>query len=310
LPALRQSNRGRTLAAATAGVSLFAIALWRNDAGLVSRRPAPAVSADALAPRDVATEIESIGAPPNTADSFGRRFGAVAELSELQEERRSVLLPVELERALSAPSGEARAQAVLAALQHWAKHDAPAAAEWAAAQTILERTRAITAVLDVVGENARAAEDLVAHLATRDPEAVTTYGGSLLHALGTYGHHARAAAIASTSSDDVAPQWLSGVYGRWGRRDPEAAIMSALALRDPARQQAAYRAAATAWAQTQPADFAKCAAAFPAGPERDFALIAALRAWAMRDSDAAVSWMRGNSTLLAHVPNLHRVLED
>jgi hypothetical protein len=202
-----------------------------------------------------------------------------------------------------------RTGALLEILREWARRDFAAGANWAAAQTSMDFTRALAAVFNAAGENADRLQLVASELASRNPARAADVVAVLVHALGSRGDHARAASFAVANAG-VAGHCVIAAYSGWAASDPEAAMISAGAQPDAAVQRRAFEVVATRWARSQPQLLADYALRFPPGPERDFALVQALRHWVAAAPDASLSWVQHHRETVAALKDLRVVLED
>jgi hypothetical protein len=184
------------------------------------------------------------------------------------------------------------------------------AVAWVLAQDAATRDRLVAGMMDEAMQDRDAAEKFVRELSDRDPGRAATYGAHFIHALGRIGEHRRAAEFAATAADEWAVNWLTTAYHRWAQAEPADAFASAIAVEGPERRRAAWQAVIAGWAWSAPTQLAETAALFPPGPEKQLALIAALRAWADRDGAAAAAWMRAHHDAFAGMAGLDRILEN
>jgi len=84
---------------------------------------------------------------------------------------------------------------------------------------------------------------------------------------------------------------LNAIYFEWGRREPERAVQSALAIAPSGWRSYALESALAGWSHAAPAELAETALAFPDGVERRAALTKAIRAWLASDPERAGAWI-------------------
>lgn len=291
----------RVFAAFTAAAVCLGLANWR----LASPPANPRVQSNA---GGVAANVARVISPPSgrAAPAASNAGGASTLMAPDHAERQALI------RALSVDDPLQQGEELVRALRVWGATDAHGAGTWAAAQTAIDPTRAVAAVVNgaVAANRAEEAERFVLQLAANDSARAHDYRGALIYALGDAGLHERAAAFAAGGSGQAALPGLTLAYSAWARRDPEAAMISAAELDDVTRQRTAFQASATVWARTDPTRLADCALHFPAGPERDFALVAALRTWSAKEPAASTAWMRTHRDVISRLNGLQLVLED
>lgn len=219
-------------------------------------------------------------------------------------------LPAGVLLALQQPDSELRGPALEAALREWAKSDLERAWAWARAQTYLARPLALAAIVSgAVESDTDRAVTFVEKVSRTDPENADDYGRDLIAALGRIGEDSRAA---NWACGGEAPNidWITGAFDHWAAGQPEPALLAASAIEDPTRRRAAVDAAIQGWARSDARSLAECAMKFPAGPERNLAVVTALRSWASAEPNQAADWMQSHAGAIASIPNLPTIAED
>jgi hypothetical protein len=308
-PLVAQTGNRRLAATLLIAAALLAYPLWRAASGSPDPAAGPAVVTQprvgpAPAPKPNAragTLIKSGSDEPAPATNGS---DAVTGLPAL---------PPDLALALAQPASEAREHAVEMAIEAWATVDPDAAATWVRHQAEIPRPGAMAALLrGTAWADADKAVLLAAELRRVDPENAAEYGNFLVHALGEAGRYELAAkwAAASAETNGEMIDWLTAAYARWAAVRPEAALLDAVALADPARRRAGAEAAIGSWARVQPQALADCAVNFPPGPEKNLAIVTALRTWAASEPEKVSEWMLAHRDAIASIPDLATINED
>jgi hypothetical protein len=213
----------------------------------------------------------------------------------------------ELSAARAEPELTARHTRILAALTEWATTDVAAAGRWLDKHLEqLPADLALAALFD--GAKAQPAEAiaLARELSRERPFLTADIGSNLIAALARADEHALAVDFAATGSETHTRDWLAAAFDRWGRADPERALAASSAFEDLARRNQTFQAAALGWAKADPSSLARYAATLPEGDNRTFALLTALRQWAVKDAEAAATFLVQNGPL----PGAELILED
>lgn len=211
--------------------------------------------------------------------------------------------------ALEESDEERRSELLQAVLRGWAGMDVEAAGDWARSQDFMDHGLAMAAVFNGAVRQPSDAIHYASMLCAEDPRRARDYGVYLIFSLGQAGHHEKAAAYAAKGDPAHAGEWLNAAYNHWGRQAPELALASAVKINAATRRTAFY-AVISGWAQTNPRALAVNAVNFPAGGEKDYSLIVALRSWIGRDPGAAADWIEAHRSVVEGIPGLETILED
>lgn len=214
--------------------------------------------------------------------------------------------------ALAQADPSVRQAFLLAVIRGWAKSNIDAAERWVLGQTYMGREEALDAFFNGAVTHREAAIRFAHQISRERPAQAEAFGQALISSLGQAGDYERAAQFAAEEeTSDFAIKFLTSAYRQWSEQAPEAATLSALALRTPEARSFALQSTVPVWARVDPAALAEKARDFPAGPEKTLALTVALRAWFEKDLDATYAWVaRWEPTGALSSVDLKFVLED
>jgi hypothetical protein len=223
--------------------------------------------------------------------------------------------PIPATESTGAPASEAKPPSAPVAwdeaLRRWAAVDVEAAGAWALAQSYIDHGLAFAAVFRGACVDSERAVRFARELAARDPSRAASYGSYLISAFSAAGEHRRAADFAANESGPINVDWLTQAYAAWSRREPENAVLAAVALTDRDRRRVAFQAGLSGWAHADPGALAEQALGFVAGPERKLALTLALHTWASRDRGAVITWVdRQGAAIGMTETEINRALAD
>jgi hypothetical protein len=235
---------------------------------------------------DVAQRWASLVAAPHSRQADAEAAAVLEELA-IRDPLAAVAL-AQQERNL-----RRRAEWLQAALQGWAKIDAPAAARWIARLDAPAREDAESAVMDGAIVRPEAAVELALHLMQADPGAARAHANHLLSALDRAGDYATAVSFASALPDELGAEMQGTAYQYWARSDPESAFTDAARLPGGEARRLAVDAVLSGWSQADPGGLASYAANLPPGAERTQALATGLGEWVQHNAVAASVWLDG-----------------
>jgi len=235
--------------------------------------------------------------PKSAAPSSAQQTSSAATASPVSAESLEALAATDPSRALAlalAEKDDAQRDVLLqAVLRGWARTAPDAAADWAwTHQDAIEQGHAFSAIFTGTQQNPEGALHLAQRLSTEHPEEAWSFGRYLITSLAQAGNFAQAADFAATTHPDHRVDLLTGAYYPWGCQQPEKALQSAIALEDPLRQNAAFHATISGWAQTNPQSLTDAAYKFPDGHDRSLALVTGLRSWIEKDPASAEAWIK------------------
>lgn len=239
------------------------------------------------------------------ADAMDRKSGIIRALQALAaRDPQGALIS-----ALNETDEELRTELFQAVLRGWAGVDVEAAGDWARSQDFVDHGLAMAAVFNGAARQPSEAVRYARMISREDPQRTRDYGVYLIFALGQTGHHEKAVAYAVEGTPALAVEWVNAAYNRWGQRNPKHALASAVKT-DAALRHIAFCAVISGWAQANPQALASHAMHFPAGAEKDYSLIVALRSWIGRDPGAAADWIEAHRGAVASIPGFETILED
>jgi hypothetical protein len=234
--------------------------------------------------------LQIISRPANPA-----RNDALAALLEK-------LAAVDPDRAMSLARAESnlklRQLLVQSALHGWARTSPTNAANWALARTDAnERERALSTVFaGAVAADPESAMRFGESLIQEHPDDATSYGASLIEALGAAGNFETAARLAADGDSSTRAGWMGSAYSQWAELQPEQAAAAAAAIKDPALRNEALHGIVGGWAEADPAALIQFVTALPADSEHGPLLSQALERWAKEDPEAASAWINQNES--------------
>lgn len=218
------------------------------------------------------------------------------------------------ERALSFALQESdfglRSELLQACLRGWASTDVESAGTWARSQRYLDWGLAMAAVFQGAAVHPEEAIRYAKHLSHHDPAHARNYGSYIVFALGRIRNHEEAARFAATTPSAFTVDRLNAAYANWGRSEPERALTSAMEQADDLVRRTALYAVISAWSQCEPRALASFALQLPAGPEKDYAVITALRSWLALDPAATDEWISAHGAVLAKISRLELILDQ
>lgn len=222
------------------------------------------------------------------SDSATRKQAMCAALEELATRDPGKALSL----ALGQTDEAFRSDLLQAVLRGWAATDTDAAANWAQAQSHLEKGQAMSAVFHGAAKRPDEALRLGQRLSSEDPENAASYGGYLVFALGRAEKFETAATVALAAPAEFRTDLLTNAYNAWGERQPKLALAAAATLPDPDMQRTAFQATVGGWAKANPRELTEVAVNLPEGPDRTLALTTGLRQWIDQDPASAAEWAK------------------
>ena len=254
----------------------------------ISREPAgPIRSQDGPGNEDLEARWAELSAQPGTPAGENELAGLIEKLAGLDPEHAISLAAAQTNLRL-------RASFLRAALKGWGATRPEAAAEWAQAETVMDRAQALNALLQGAVQDPGRATSLTAALMQKNPDRAMEYGGDLISALTEAGRFDCAANFAVSGTENCRDDWMLAAYSRWAEFQPQAAVASAMQITDPVLRDTALNAVTVGWSPTDPkgmVDFAQNH--LPPG-QQNSALSGAIGFWADSDPAAAAAWINQN----------------
>ncbi len=139
-----------------------------------------------------------------------------------------------------------------------------------------------------------------------DPLAPRDAGYRVITNLQNTGAYDVAARYAAVGPEAFRRDLVIAAYHEWGRREPAAALASAVHLSDAAARETAVQSVWSGWARADPAGLAETALDFPEGDDRNAALTKAIRAWMIADPWQAGDWVLAHNGALAAADTVFR----
>lgn len=186
-----------------------------------------------------------------------------------------------------------REKLIHAALHGWARAAPADAARWALSQaTATERENGLSVVFTAaVTTNPETAVRLGQSLIQQNPNDAPGFGNRLIDALCAAGNFQTAVAMAAEGDRETRAGWMGTAYSHWAEYQPEQAARAAAAINDPELRQQALRGVAGGWGAVDPAALVAFAAGLPSDADRSATLSQALERWVKRDPKNASTWI-------------------
>jgi hypothetical protein len=203
------------------------------------------------------------------------------------------------DRALALAQAEAnlklRAVLVSAAVRGWARTSPTNAANWALALSDAnERDRALSTVFTgAVAANPNDAVRLGKFLIQQNSVDGASCGASLITALCDDGHFEIAARMAAEGESSMRAGWMANAYCRWAEFQPEQAARTAAAIKDPELRTEALHGMVGGWAEADPVGLVQFVTELPEN-ERGPLLSQSLQRWAKQDPEGASQWINNH----------------
>lgn len=171
------------------------------------------------------------------------------------------------------------------ALRAWAARDPRAAIDWSRTLPCEWRTSARVAALDAMPRSVDAIE-LGHALMQGDPVHALDFGTTVIGLL--VRNHAFEAALTFACAGPTLfhEEWLTTIFSRWVKDEPDFAAEIATALQQQGVGGDTFKAIVSCWAEVSPRDAVAYAFTLPAGDERRTATQTGLSHWAARDPAA------------------------
>jgi hypothetical protein len=221
-----------------------------------------------------------------------------ATLADLLEK----LAAVDPTRAMTVAQAEGnlklREALVQASLRGWARSSPTNAANWALAlPDSNDRERALSTVFaGAVAANPDGAVRLGLSLFRNNPDQARGCGSSLITALGDAGDFETAAHMAANGDEQTRSGWMAGAYSQWAEFQPEQASKAAAAIEDPDLRNQALHGIIGGWAEADPATLVQFVMQLPPDAERGSLLSQSLERWVKHDPEAASQWINNHET--------------